>query len=96
MCGKQEELDIEQRRNISFLFDPHRSFLDFLLIPTELNFGLNNDNVRKLTADLACAQRQRLALSAPKSVIFGVTVSKSIAQFYGSFIDPDDKVCVTF
>jgi len=94
MCGEKEEMDKEQRRNISFLFDPHRSFLDFLLVPTELKLGQNNK--RQLTIDLACGQRQRLALSATNSVIFGVTTYLSKSQFFGSFVDPDNKVRITF
>jgi len=95
--SKIETMDQEQRRNISFLFEPHPSILDFLLIPTELTLGRLN-NGRQLTVGLACGQRQRLASSATNSVIFGVTTHWSKSQFFGSFIEPapDNKVRVTF
>ena len=96
-CSKTETMDQEQRRNISFSFEPHPSILDFLLIPTELTLGRLN-NGRQLTVGLACGQRQRLASSATNSAIFGVTTHRSKSQFFGSFIEPapDNKVRVTF
>jgi len=75
------------KREAAFLYELSYHHLDFLLLPTEIMLGVHN--ARKLALDLVCGQRQRLALSAPNTVVFGVAFDKSKTRFFGSFVDTD-------
>ena len=86
----REPKSADIKREAAFLYELNYHHLDFLLLPTaEIMLGIYN--ARKLALDLVCGQRQRLALSAPNTVVFGVTVDRSKTRFFGSFIDSDSE-----